>query len=147
VPDERIRWLVGYFIGEMADVDYLMSDVVVAIGRDAANDGLAEESWGQSGTPLASLVGDALAMRGVTDTVSERYRLLYEVRNNVTHGMWQFGVGSGDHGVLRLRRKRGTVGAFQVESVGVSEAELWRHIRLADQLKTDLLLLIGAARA
>jgi len=146
---ERWAWLVGRFVLELGDVDYLLADLVGAVLGEQHQ--TSREAWAGSGEPLkAALQKAAVKEPGVGSLVGE-YAELYPQRNYLIHGMYDgcrvHVDGELLHGVTKLDRLRGSAGAgTSFSRMEWTQGELGQLVTRADDLANGALELIERLR-
>jgi hypothetical protein len=141
---DRYKWLLGSFVIEMNDVDYLVADLVGAITGVTS----AKKAWGQSGEQLQELAREAAGQHPPAAPAVDAYAALYADRNHLVHGMWNGTTQDGQvisHHVLKLDRatKRAIAGHTDRQ---FTEEEIWELTVRAAELQTAIVILLGSLR-
>ena len=136
-PRDRYLWLVGRFVLEMGDVDYLLADLVGAVLGEQHP--AARQAWAGSGDPLkAALTTTAAEDPALLQLLSE-YDDLYQQRNYLVHGMYdghRIHVGGEFlHGVTKLDRAKASFpDRTPFSRMEWTESQLWQLVVRAEEL-------------
>lgn len=124
-PEVRFQWLLGWFVSEMVDLDYLLADCVAAVLGD--DNSFAVDAWGESGARLKALASKAVEKESGLKRIVEQYEEVYLARNHLVHGLYDGSTPvSGDvtYTLTRLERCRKTGSRYGVKAWTFTLAEL-----------------------
>lgn len=131
-PIDRYRYLVGRTVQTMAEVDYLLANVIAELVPSEAG---GDHYWGQSGDRLVEGLDRAMPYAGSEATalrmIRGMYSALYKDRNDVVHGFYDGPEGPGSERVQTIRLEKASK-----KSPGLRHLpKLWHEWQLASLAK------------